>query len=182
MRVGGVSDRKFEDAAGLGGGWGGGNTRVWATILLLKATQKDREVGESSSDPGGACGPLSWPPGRCHLQRGWSLWLPSPQPAAARAAPSRPVRGPCDSVSPNVARRGERGTGLRPGALWRRSGRPLRSALPPLSLAKSLKALAHFVTPGASNHPVSISLTLFIQLKTHLKTLHPGVCSGLYPH
>lgn len=38
------------------------------------------------------------------------------------------------------------------------------------------------ITPGASNHSVSISLTPFIPLKTHLKTLGPRVCSGLYPH
>lgn len=53
---------------------------------------------------------------------------------------------------------------------------------PLLGLAKSLKAPAPFLTPGASNHSVSISLTLFIPLKTHLKTLQPGVCSGLHPH
>lgn len=56
------------------------------------------------------------------------------------------------------------------------------SLLPPLSLSKSLKAPAPFVTPGAPNHRVSISLTPLIPLKTHLKTLQPGVCSGLYPH
>lgn len=110
-------------------------------------------------------------------------------PAAARAAltqrqPSRAGtrRTPCRWLRPRVSRRGGRDTGLPPDALWRWSGRPPRGSLPPLSFAKSLKAPAPFVTPGASNHSVSISLTLFIQLKTHLKTLQPGVCSGLYPH
>lgn len=48
----------------------GGNTRVWATVFPPKAARKDCEVGESSSVPGRACGPLSWPPGRCRSRRG----------------------------------------------------------------------------------------------------------------
>lgn len=110
-------------------------------------------------------------------------------PVAARAilpwrrpGQAGPRRTPCGRPRPGVSRRAGRDGGLRPGAPWRWSGRPPRGLLPLLSLAKSLKAWAPFVTPGASNHSVSISLTLFIPLKTHLKTLQPGVCSGLYPH
>lgn len=68
-------------------------------------------------------------------------------------------------------------------ATWRRAGGlSSRAASFPLGPAKSWQARSPFVTPGASNHSASISLTLFIPLKTHLKTLQPGVCSGLYPH
>lgn len=119
-----------------------------------------------------ACDPLPQPPGRCYSRRGACGF-------GARA-PGQPSSGPCGGPAARGARRGGKDTGLRPVALPRWPGRPLRGGLPPLRLAKSLKARAPFVTPGAPNHPVSISLTLFIPLKTHLKTL--GVCSGLYPH
>lgn len=54
---------------------------------------------------------------------------------------------------------------------------------PPPGITKSMKfAASLFDTTGSSNHSISISLTLFIQLKTHLKTLQARVCSLLYTH
>lgn len=54
---------------------------------------------------------------------------------------------------------------------------------PPPGITKSMKFTASlFDTTGSSNHSISISLTLFIQLKTHLKTLQARVCSLLYTH
>lgn len=118
--------------------------------------------------PRRACDSLPWPLGHCHSQsaaRGSQAF----GPAAARAAGGWwPLAAP---------RRGGSFAGPRPGARRRR-----RWGRPALGLAKSLKAPAPSLTPGASNHSVSISLTLFIPLKTHLKTLQAGVRAGLYPH
>lgn len=140
------------------------------------------------ASPRRARDPLPWPPDHRHSRRG-ARSSQALGPAAARAAFTRrrpreagPRRTACPLLRPRVSRRGGRDGGLRPAAPRRWSGRPPRGLLPPLGIAKSLKAPAPFVTRGASNHSVSISLTLFIPLKTHLKTLQPGVCSGLYPH
>lgn len=119
----------------------------------------------------------------------WSPRPPSTRPRGSPAALPRCL--PCEAgwlrvpvaccalASPVDERRTEACAQELPGG-----GRaaPLETCNPPPSPAKSLKASSPFVTPGASNHSVSISLTLFIPLKTHLKTLQPGVCSGLYPH
>lgn len=105
----------------------------------------------------------------------------SPRPRSGRLcahpAPAQPSRA-APSRLPSRTERRRPAPASSPAGL----GPPPSRLAPPLSLAKSLKAPAPSVTPGASNHSVSISLTLFIPLKTHLKTLQPGVCSGLYPH
>lgn len=111
--------------------------------------------GNLPVSPRWACDSLPWPPGHC----------PSPRAAVA--------------PKPSAAPRPVEGGGSQACAPGRAGG---DRVAPLLGLAKSLKAPAPFLTPGASNHSVSISLTLFIPLKTHLKTLQPGVCSGLHPH
>lgn len=161
----------------------GAMQRVWATPLLQEAAWRERAEGEPAWVPApGLRSTLvaTWP---LPLEA-WSPWLPNPRPRRGPRSPhaSPRSRSVADALPLHAPRRGGRDEGLRPGAPWRWSGRPPRGSLPPLSLSKSLKALAPFVTPGASNHSVSISLTLFIPLKTHLKTLQRGVCSGLYPH
>lgn len=137
-------------------------------LPLQEAAWRDRAVGEPPVPPRRACDSLPWPPGHCHSQsaaRGSQAF----GPAAARAAGGWwPLAAP---------RRGGSFAGPRPGPRRRR-----RWGRPALGLAKSLKAPAPSLTPGASNHSVSISLTLFIPLKTHLKTLQAGVRAGLYPH
>lgn len=102
-----------------------------------------------------ACVALPWPPDHCHSQRG-ARGSQALGPVAARATLPRrrpgeagPRRTPCGLPRPCVSRRVGRDGGLRPGAPWRWSGRPPRGLLPLLSLAKSLKAWAPFVTPGA---------------------------------
>lgn len=82
----------------------------------------------------------------------------------------------------HLFRRGQRDRGLHLSSLAMVGRPPPPAGFLPLGPAKSRLVRSPFVTPGASNHSVSISLTLFIPLKTHLKTLQPGVCSGLYPH
>lgn len=138
-------------------------------LPLQEAAWRARAVGEPARAPapGLRLTPVAtWPLPLAEC----SPWLPAFGPAAARAAGGWwwPLAAP---------RRGGSFAGPRPGARRRR-----RWGRPALGLAKSLKAPAPSLTPGASNHSVSISLTLFIPLKTHLKTLQAGVRAGLYPH
>lgn len=118
-----------------------------------------------------------------------SQWLPNPRPRGGphslHQAPAPRSLAAADSLqlpAPSRLPSSREGRRPEPGSSLAVVGPPPLRSAPPLSLAKSLKAQSPFVTPGASNHSVSISLTLFILLKTHLKTLQPGVCSGLYPH
>lgn len=180
--------RKFGDAAGHGMGE---MQPIWATRFLQEAVWRTRPVGEPASIPAPG---LRFPSSSHMTTATRDLEPEAPKPSVPRrpaqlspgAGPAKPGRGGLPAagcaLESQVSRRGVRHSGLRPGDPRRWSGRSPRGSHPPLSLAKSLKVLVPFVTPGASNHSVSISLTLFIPLKTHLKTLQPGVCSGLYPH
>lgn len=187
MRDRDVSRRKFEDAAGLGGGYRRKCTRLGHSFTPGGCPERPRSRETCPCPRVGPAIHSPWPPGHCHSRRGARGSQALGQPPRPGQPSSGPVQPTSADAGPLAApwRRPSRREGHRPaapGSSLRWSGRPLRGSLPPLSLAKSLKAPTPSVTPGASNHPVSISLTLFIPLKTHLKTLQLGVCSGLYPH
>lgn len=158
----------------------GGNATVWATGFLQEAAWSARAVANVPASRRRACDPLARPPDRWPARRAAREPKPSaPRRPALRSPRAGPAEPGCALASPVEDGGTQACTRKLPG---RARAAPLEACSPSLSLAKSLKAPAPSVTPGASNHSVSISLTLFIPLKTHLKTLQPGVCSGLYPH